>query len=91
MANFKKAIWQILLVSVWINISETLRWMLISKSHIDMHFKAANLVLPNEPINNFLWLIWGIIIAAMIFIISKKFNVLQTTFIMWITVFVLHW
>jgi hypothetical protein len=91
MANFKKAIWQILLVSIWINISETLRWILFSKSYIDIHFEAANLVLPNDHINNILWIVWGIIIAVMIFIISKKFKVLQTTFIIWITVFVMHW
>jgi len=91
MKNYKKAIWQILLVSLWINIFETLRWMLFAKPEIDMHFKAANLVLPNEPINNLLWLIWGIIIAVMIFIVSKKFKVLQTTFIVWITVYIMHW
>lgn len=91
MANFKKAIWQIFVVSVWINIFETLRWVLFAKPDIDMHFKAANLVLPNEPINNILWLIWGIIIAGMIYTISKKYKVLETTFIVWITVYVMHW
>jgi hypothetical protein len=91
MKNYLKAIWQIFLVSIWINIFETLRWMLFAKPEIDMHFKAANIVLPNEPINNLLWLIWGIIIAVMIFIVSKKFKVLQTTFIVWITVYVMNW
>ena len=91
MKNYLKTIWQIFLVSIWINIFETLRWMLFAKPEIDMHFKAANIVLPNEPINNLLWLIWGIIIAVMIFIVSKKFKVLQTTFIVWITVYVMHW
>ncbi len=91
MTNFKRVIWQILLVSLWINIFETLRWVLFARPDIDKHFKAANLVLPNGPINNILWLIWGIIIAVMIFIISKKFKVLQTTFIVWITVYVMQW
>jgi hypothetical protein len=91
MANFKKAIWQILIVSLWINIFESLRWILFAKPDIDMHFKAANLVLPNGPINNILWLVWGIIIAVMIFIISKKYKVLQTTFIVWVTVYVMLW
>ncbi len=91
MANFKKTIWHIFLVSLWINIFETLRWILFAKPVIDNHFKAANLVLPSEPVNNILWLIWGIIIAAMIFIISKKFKVLQTTFIVWVIVYVTHW
>jgi hypothetical protein len=91
MAIVNKAIWQILLVSIWINISETLRWILFAKPDIDIHFKAANLILPNEPVNYILWFIWGIIIAVMIFIISKKFKVLQTTFIVWIIVYVTHW
>jgi hypothetical protein len=91
MANFKKTIWQILLISLWINIFETFRWILFAKPDIDMHFKAINLVLPNEPLNNILWLIWGIIIAVMIFIISQKFKVLQTTFIVWVMVYVTPW
>ncbi len=91
MKNYKKSIWQILIVSLWINIFETLRWLLFAKPDIDMHFRTANLVLPNEPLNNILWLIWGIIIAVMIFIISKKYKALQTTFIVWITVYVMHW
>ena len=91
MTNFKKTIWQILLVSLWINVYETLRWMLFAKPDIDRYFKTANIVLPNGVINNILWLIWGIIIAVIIFIISKKFKVLQTTFIVWITVYVMHW
>lgn len=91
MKKFNKTIWQILVISIWINFFETLRWMLFAKPSIDLHFKAANLILPNEPINNIFWLVWGIIIAVMIFIISKKFNVLETTFIVWITVYVMHW
>jgi hypothetical protein len=91
MANFKKALWQILLVSLWINISETLRWMILAKPDIDNHFKAVNLVLPDEPINYILWSVWGVIIAVMIFVISKKYKVLQTTFIVWIIVYVTHW
>jgi hypothetical protein len=65
--------------------------MLFAKPDIDIYFKEANLVLPNEPINNILWMVWGIIIAVMIFIISNKFKVLQTTFIVWIAVYVMHW
>jgi hypothetical protein len=91
MANFKKPIWQILLVSIWVNIYESLRWILIAKPDIETHFKAVNLTLPNEPINNILWLIWGVIISAVIYILSKKYTLWQTTFIVWITVYVMHW
>jgi len=91
MANFRKSIWQIVIVSIWINVSETLRWVLFSKPHLDSHYKSINIILPDNPINNVLWLIWGIIIAVMIFILSKKYTLVQTTFIIWVTVFVMHW
>jgi hypothetical protein len=36
-------------------------------------------VLPQEPINIIIWMIWGFIFAATIFIFSRKFNLWQTT------------
>lgn len=91
MKKYQKTIWQIFLVSIWINIFETLRWILFAKPDIEVYFKSNNFLLPNESLNNILWLVWGVIIAVMIFIISKRYKVLQTTFIIWITVYVMHW
>lgn len=91
MQNYKKAIWQIIVISIWVNISETLRWVLFSKPYLADLYKSMNITLPNEPINNILWLIWGTIIAVMIFIIAQKYTLVKTTFIIWIIVFVTHW
>jgi hypothetical protein len=91
MKDYKKAIWQIIIVSIWINIAETLRWVFFTKDYFIKHYQDMNLVLPFGPLYLVLWLIWGILLSVMIFIISKKFTILQTTFIIWLMAFFMVW
>jgi len=91
MKDYKKAIWQIIIVSIWINIAETLRWVFFTKDYFIKHYQNMHLVLPFGPLYLVLWLIWGILLSVMIFIISKKFTILQTTFIIWLMAFFMVW
>jgi hypothetical protein len=91
MANNAKSAWQILLVSVWINISETIRWMLYSKPKFDALYQSKGLELPSGPINMILWLIWGIVIAALVFVLSRRFSLLHVTLLSWLVVFFMTW
>ena len=91
MKNFKTAIWHIILISLWINISETARWILFSQSHFMKHYHSLNLALPFGPLVLILWLLWGISLSAIIYIISKKFSLLQTTLVIWIMAFPMLW
>ncbi len=91
MKHFKKTILPILLTGLWINISETVRWILIIKSYWIEHYQSLNLVFPDEPINGLIWLIWGFLFAIVVFILSKKFNLIQTTLLSWFVVFVMLW
>jgi hypothetical protein len=91
MKDYKNAIWHILIVSLWINIAETLRWLLYSKAYFLEHYQSLNLVLPFGPIYLILWLIWGILLSTIIYIISKKYTLLQTTVMIWIMAFLMVW
>jgi hypothetical protein len=91
MDYFKKIIFPILLVGIWINVSETVRWIFLIKSYWIEHYKNMNLVFPNEPVNAIIWMIWGFIFAVIIYILSKKFSLLQTTFISWLVMFIMLW
>ncbi len=91
MEYFKKTILPILLAGVWINISETIRWELFVKSLWIEHHQNLGIALPEEPINIIVWMIWGFLFATIIFILSKKFNLLQTTFLSWFVVFEMLW
>ena len=88
---FKKIILPILLIGIWINIFETIRWELLIKSYWVEQYENLGLIFPDGLKNNITWMIWGFLFAAIIFVLSKKFTAIQTALIAWFTVFVMMW
>lgn len=88
---FKKIILPILLIGIWINIFETIRWELLIKSYWVGQYENLGLIFPDGLKNNITWMIWGFLFAAIIFVLSKKFTAIQTALIAWFTVFVMMW
>ena len=89
--NFKKTILPILLATIWISISEFVRNEFLLKSYWENHYEAMGLVFPADPINGAVWGIWSLCFAIAIYIISRKFNLIQTTLLSWFVGFVLMW
>ncbi|MFZ4548828.1 MAG: hypothetical protein ACOYN4_15375 [Bacteroidales bacterium] len=81
----------ILLATIWISISEFTRNEFLLKSYWTNHYQTLGLVFPSEPINGAVWGLWSLCFAIAIFIIAKKFSLLQTTFLSWFVGFVLMW
>ncbi len=90
--NFlKKTILPILLSAIWISISEFLRNEVFVKSYWTGHYQKLGIVFPAEPVNGAIWGFWSLLFAIAIFIISKKFTLIQTTLLSWFTAFVMMW
>jgi hypothetical protein len=87
MKDFKKAIWQVFILSIWINIAETIRWIAFSKPYFVSHTQNMNVEQPSGPLYLIIWFVWGILVALLIYIISQKFSYLKATFIIWFSVF----
>ncbi len=87
----KKTILPVLLATIWISISEFVRNEFLIKSYWTGHYKKLGLVFPSQPINGAVWGLWSLCFAIAIFIIAKKFSLLQTTFLAWFAGFVLMW
>jgi hypothetical protein len=87
----KKPIFPILLATIWISISEFVRNQVIVTSYWTKHYQGLGLKFPSEPINGAVWGIWSLLFAIAIFIMAKKFTMIQTTFLSWFTGFVLMW
>lgn len=87
----KKAILPILLSTIWISISEFVRNELLFKSYWVDHYNSLGLVFPSEPINGAMWGVWSLAFAISIYIVSKKFSLLQTFLLMWVVGFVMMW
>jgi len=91
MNYLKKTILPVLLASIWISISEFVRNEFLVKSYWTEHYGNLGLVFPAEPINGAVWGLWSLLFAIAIYIISKKFTLIETTFLSWFVGFVLMW
>ncbi len=91
MATFKKIILPILIAAIWISVSEFVRNEFLLKSYWTDHYETLGLIFPSEPVNGAVWGLWSLCFAVSIFIIAKKFTLLQTAFLSWFAGFVLMW
>lgn len=91
MTTIKKTILPILLATIWISISEFVRNTFFVHNFWLEHYQQLGLVFPEQPINGAVWGLWSLCFAIAIFIIAKKFTLLQTAFLSWFVGFVLMW
>lgn len=91
MKNVKRILVPIFIVGLWINISETIRWIFLIEPYWIEKYKQLNIVFPDETINMIVWMIWGFFFATTIFIMSRKFSLLQTTIFSWFVAFAMMW
>ncbi len=91
MKLLKGTILPILLATIWISLSEFVRNEFLVKSFWTRHYQDLGLIFPSKPVNGALWGIWSLLFAVTIFILAKKFTLLQTTFLSWFAAFVMMW
>ena len=87
MKDYRKAIWQVIILSIWINLAETIRWMAFAKPYFVSHYQNMNIEPPGGPLYLIIWFVWGVLLALLIYLISQKFSYVKATFIIWLSVF----
>jgi len=91
MKFLQKTILPVFLATAWISISEFARNQFIVSSYWTNHYKSLGLVFPSAPVNGAVWGLWSLLFAVAVFIIAKKFTLVQTTFLSWLLAFVMMW
>jgi len=81
----------VLLTGVWVNASEFFRNEVLLKNFWVDHYQSLGMVFPSAPLNAAVWVGWGFLLAISIYVISRRFAVLQTALIAWFMGFVLMW
>lgn len=81
----------VILATLWTSISEFVRNEYLLKSYWIQHYDGLGIPFPSEPINGAMWGIWSLAMAILIYLISRKFDLLQTTLIVWLAAFVMMW
>ena len=77
--------------TMWISISEFARNQFIVQSYWTSHYHSLGMEFPSHPLNGAVWGIWSLLFAVAIFVLSKKFSLVQTTLISWFLGFVMMW
>jgi len=88
--NKQKAV-SILLAAGWIGASEFFRNEWLLKDQWTSHFQSRGLVFPSSVINGAMWGLWSLLLATAIFVLAKRFALLQTVFVVWFVAFVMMW
>lgn len=91
MSFLKKTLLPVLAGTAWISISEFVRNQFLLSGSWNDHYNELGLVFPAEPVNGAVWGIWSLVFAITIFIISRKFSIVQTAILAWIYGFVMMW
>jgi hypothetical protein len=91
MIFLRKSLLPVLLAAIWISLSEFVRNEFIVKAYWTSHYESLGMVFPSAPINGAVWGLWSMLFAIAIFILSRKFTLIQTTFLSWFVGFVLMW
>jgi hypothetical protein len=91
MKLIRNIIFPVLLATVWISMSEFVRNEFLVKSFWTDHYKTLGLSFPSAPVNGALWGLWSLLFAVAVFIIAKRFTLIQTTFLSWFVAFVMMW
>ena len=81
----------VILTGIWVNVSEFFRNEILLKKYWVDHYQSLGMTFPSEPKNGMIWVAWGFLFAIAIYVISRKFNLIQTTLLSWFMAFVLMW
>ncbi|MCA9937150.1 MAG: hypothetical protein KC418_00800 [Anaerolineales bacterium] len=81
----------VVIAGIWINASEFFRNEILLKTHWINHYESLGLIYPSAPQNGIVWVVWGFLFAIAIYLLSRRFNLWQTTLISWFMGFALMW
>jgi Na+-translocating ferredoxin:NAD+ oxidoreductase RnfE subunit len=87
----KRTVLPILIATIWISISEFVRNTFLLNNYWTEHYQKLGIIFPEQPVNGAVWGIWSLCFAIAIFVLSKKYTLLQTTFLSWFIGFVFMW
>ncbi len=91
MEHFKRTVLPILLTGIWINLAATIKWMVLIQPYWIEKYSQMGLVFPESMMNNLVWMIWGFMFASVIYVLIRKFNLVQTTLLTWFMAYIMLW
>lgn len=81
----------VILAGIWINASEFFRNQILLNTKWVEHLQSLGVTFPSAPLNAVVWVIWGFVFAIMVYVISRKYALIETTLLGWVMAFLMMW
>lgn len=81
----------VLASTMWISINEFVRNQVVLLDAWTAHYAASGLTFPTAPINGAVWGLWALAFAFTVFLVSRRFGLVQSAALAWLIGFVLMW
>ena len=86
-----RSIITVVIAGIWINASEFFRNQVLLNAEWVEHFESLGMTFPSAPINAAVWVVWGFVYAVSIYVISRKFRLIDTFLLSWVLAFLMMW
>jgi hypothetical protein len=86
-----KTVLAVVVAGIWVGLCEFVRNQFLLVSQWRGHYQGMGLVFPSQPVNGMMWMVWSFLMAGTVFAISRRFGLWQTTFLAWVTGYVMMW
>jgi len=86
-----RSILAVFLTGLWVNASEFFRNEILLKGCWVSHYRSLGMTFPSGPVNSMIWAVWGVLFSLAIYVMSRRFSLLQTALLSWFAGFVLMW
>ena len=86
-----RSIITVVIAGIWINASEFFRNQILLNADWVEHFESLGMTFPSAPINAAVWVAWGFVFAVTIYVISRKFRLMDTFLLSWVLAFLMMW
>ena len=77
--------------TLWISFSEFFRNEILLKSYWTEHYEKLGLEFPSEPVNGVVWIVWSLMLAAVITFLLRETTLRKTLVITWVMAFLMMW
>ena len=81
----------IIISALWICLSEFIRNEWLFKNCWVQHYSQLGIAFHTNPVNGLVWFIWSLLYAFTLFALSKKFDLIKTSFLGWLYGFPMMW
>jgi hypothetical protein len=90
-AGIGRTVLAVVLSGIWVGLCEFVRNQLLLVGQWKAHYAAMGLSFPSQPVNGMMWMVWSFLAAGVVFVISRRFSLWQTTLIAWVAGYVMMW